>query len=50
VHENVCFFLCSITRYDIIDDIEVIILTESYKVWKVDWSKFFWNPILPTST
>jgi len=36
VHENVCFFLCSITRYNIIDDIEAIILTEFYKVWKVD--------------
>jgi hypothetical protein len=39
---KVCvLFLCSIMRYDITDDIEAIILTESYKVWKMDYSKLF---------
>jgi len=32
VHESVCFFLCSITRYGMIEDIEEIILIDSYKV------------------
>jgi hypothetical protein len=41
VHESVCFFMCSITRYGMIEDIEEIILTKSYKVWKVDQSKLF---------
>ncbi len=33
---KVCVFLCSIMRYDIIDDIEAITLIKSCKIWKMD--------------